>query len=503
MQSYQLNGKHLIQPALNSRIEWRATRSLASQDEPDFREFNYLESENGQYENGGGWLHDPNRIYRFMEEDRNEYALDWIMPFKQWSGESGNVKFGGLTAHKNRDFNHRQYTYRTYNRDSDYSFNGAEGDIDTWLGWTGVVGTDTVAAGTPFETIKNEIGVTISENYFDVSEYDAEQDINAWYGMLDIPLITNFRMITGARFESTDMQVSAFDNSKDSLVVGSIVEDDILPSVNFIYGLSENMNIRVAYGKTLARPTFREMAPYFSYEVEGFYLNGNPELKRTLIDNFDVRWEWFTRPGEIYAVSVFRKNFDDPIERTFTNVNKYVQYQNVDEAEVTGLEVEARKRLDQINPALEYFQIGGNASFTSSSIDIPQTELQFIEQSTGRKVDTDRPFQGQSPYIFNANASYDNTESGTSTSFFYNVFGERLYSVSFSGTPDVYEMPRHTLNWTFSQRLMENLSFKAGVDNILDAERRFEYEDTFPGKTYVFRSYKTGRTISVGLSYKL
>ena len=56
---------------------------------------------------------------------------------------------------------------------------------------------------------------------------------------------------------------------------------------------------------------------------------GNENLECTLVDNFDLRWEYFNRPGEIYAASVFHKNFRNPIERALLTINGQVQFQNV------------------------------------------------------------------------------------------------------------------------------------------------------------------------------
>ena len=103
---------------------------------------------------------------------------------------------------------------------------------------------------------------------------------------------------------------------------GELRNHDLLPSVSLIYQLKDNMNLRLVYGKTLARPTFRELAPFPSWDfANGFFFIGNPELNRTLIDNYDVRWEWFVRPCEIIALSTFYKKFHNPIERTIKNEN--------------------------------------------------------------------------------------------------------------------------------------------------------------------------------------
>ena len=124
--------------------------------------------------------------------------------------------------------------------------------------------------------------------------------------MIELPLSSQLKVIGGARFEATRMNVISQDSTLDP---GKLNVDDWLPSVNLVYQLMPNMNARAAFGKTLARPLFREKAPgYVSFDfVGGFLFIGNGELQRTLIDNYDLRWEWFTRPGEIIAVSGFYK----------------------------------------------------------------------------------------------------------------------------------------------------------------------------------------------------
>ncbi|MCB0293904.1 MAG: TonB-dependent receptor, partial [Calditrichaeota bacterium] len=138
------------------------------------------------------------------------------------------------------------------------------------------------------------------------------------------------KLVTGARFEATRMDIISGDST---LAPGQLSNDDWLPSANLVYQLGQNMNLRAAYGKTLARPLFREKAPgYASFDfVGGFTFIGNGDLKRTLIDNYDLRWEWFSRPGEILALSGFHKRFQNPIERVLLHDNGEIQYQNVAE----------------------------------------------------------------------------------------------------------------------------------------------------------------------------
>lgn len=303
------------------------------------------------------------------------------------------------------------------------------------------------------------------------------------------------------------MEVVGADSTQpDSLRIGRIDADDVLPSANFVYQLGTNMNLRAAYGRTLARPTLREMAPYANFEfVNDYTFTGNINLERSLIDNFDLRWEWFARPGEIYAVSGFFKKFHDPIERTIIGAssadNPEISFQNVDEGRVLGLEFEVRKSLDQVASLLRNFALGMNLTLVHSEVDIPKDKLQKIEERDpdGLELDRSRPLQGQSPYLLNLDLSYSSRYSGTSVDLNYNLFGDRLSDVTSDATPDVYEVGRASLNINTSQKLYRGLSLKISAKNILNSSVEFIHE--YKNAEYTRTRYKPGRSYAVGLSY--
>ncbi|HDZ12998.1 MAG TPA: TonB-dependent receptor, partial [Bacteroidetes bacterium] len=284
-----------------------------------------------------------------------------------------------------------------------------------------------------------------------------------------------------------------------SLKPGKLKTADWLPSLNVVYNIVKNTNLRLAYGRTLARPTFREMAPYASFDfVNDYFFVGNAKLKRTLIDNFDLRWEWFPNPGEILAVSGFYKGFKNPIERAILNVNGEVQFQNVDKAAVVGAEFEVRKHLGNLIPQLSHFQLGANVTLAHSKVTIPEEELLVI-RNVNPNADDSRPLQGQSPYILNFDLVYSNEKIGTVATAYYNVFGERVAAVSMGGTPNVFELSQPILNLTISQHVWRGFRFSLSAKNLLNPAIRKVHH--FKGKDYITEDYKRGRNISAGISY--
>jgi TonB-dependent receptor len=310
--------------------------------------------------------------------------------------------------------------------------------------------------------------------------------------MVDIPLIERWKIITGARYETTDLSV---DNYGERTGNATINESAILPAASTVYELKDDMNLRMAFGKKLARPTFREIAlvPVFDF-IGGDILIGNPNLDITSVQNYDLRWEWFPKPAEVLAASLFYKTLSSPIEKQFVTANRQVQYQNRDEAIVYGLELEARKSLEIISDNLSDFTVGGNFTYVVSEVNVTPFEYEFGRNET-------RQLAGQSPYIMNFDISYNNDRTGTIVSLFYNIFGPRLAVVGSSSParPNAFEQPVGSLDLTISQSLSDHWKLKFSAKNLLDPT--VDVTQEFGGQEYIYSSYKRGRSFGMSLSY--
>jgi hypothetical protein len=494
--SYQFRGEHHFRSILNSKIDWSASFATTNQVEPDRRLTTHISAPNPQggtsYTISGSNFDNPSRYYRDLEDKTNTYNLNFEFPFAQWNGFSSKFKVGGMYQKLDRVFSERIFTYNA----KDIIFNDASGDVSSQFLVENNGQIDTLSNGRPV------FGNTVFDRSFERNNYNGDQKIYAAYGMIDLPITSTLRFVGGARFETTDMLVV----SKDPTIEDSKIDkQDFLPSISFIYQLSENMNLRVAGTQTLARPTFREIAPYSSKQfVNGEELVGNINLDRTLIQNYDLRWEWFLKPGEIIAVSVFYKNLQSPIERAFAEgssaSNKIITFTNVDNARIIGAEFEARLGLDYLVEGLNLLSIGFNLSLVNSSIDIPEAELRnrlLIDPSS----ETTRELQGQSPYMINVDLTFNNPEWGTVAGLYFNTFGERLSTVSANLTPDVFEQPANLLNFTASQQIFEVFQVNFSIKNLLDAEFREVYR--YKGNDFIYQTFKIGRKVSFGLTYKI
>lgn len=480
-------------------LNWRASTSDNSQAEPDLRYFsNHYTArdrdfdgvyEDTLYQSPASLYPAPTRFYRDLNEKTADLGADFSMRFRQWSGEQTVLKIGGAYTDTDRDFRERRFEYK---EGRGVQYGRFEGDNDEFFSTVGIV--DTSRAGQPI------FANYIQEASSDRSNYDGSQSVTAFYGMLELPLTSRLKLISGARLESTEMLTVSGDST---LPRGELNNSDWLPSANLVWAVTEEMNLRLAATRTLARPTFRELAPYATFDFVGdLVFRGNASLKRTLITNYDFRWEWFTRPGEITAVSLFYKEFVNPIERVIqTSVgNNSLGIQNVDRGQVLGLEFEMRQRLDRIHRVLANFQFGGNLSIVDSKVNIPEEELAVIRAADPEGGDT-RPLEGQSPYLANIDFGYNNPVSGFSASVFYNVFGSRLIAVSEGAAPDIFERSRATVDVLVAKRLVTGVRIKFSVKNLTDSA--YLTSQQFKDTDYVYGSYKLGRTYSLGVSYSL
>ncbi|MEO1655752.1 MAG: TonB-dependent receptor, partial [Bacteroidota bacterium] len=339
------------------------------------------------------------------------------------------------------------------------------------------------------------LNATINRN-----AYTGTEAITAAYAMVDMKVAPKLRLLAGARLEITDIEVISQDENIDP---GVLDNTDILPALNLTYELKENMNLRFAYSRTLARPVFREIAPFESFEFVGDYNKaGNPELERTTIDNLDLRWEVYPNPGELITLSAFYKNFNDPIEFAILSQaqgsNRTIQPRNSPSANAFGFEIEIRKRLDFISESLANFSIGGNFSYNFTEVTIDSTELAEDRAIDPNAEDTRRLY-AQSPYVVNAFLNYDNYNIGLSANLNFNVFGERLSAIGPEGTPDVFEQPRPTLDFTVAKDIGEKWNIRFRARNLINPDYEQIYE--YLGVEYIFNSYQIGRTFSLSVKY--
>lgn len=477
--SFQLSGKSNLESWNDATLEWRASLSRSTQDQPDYRNFEFKWSFTLQEFDPSGITN--SRYFRELQEESRDVAVDFTRPFALAGGRSFTLKTG--LAHTDGD--------RT-NRERAFSIEGANtrtrASIEAYPNPVGI--TARTPNSVAFGTVMREIPANLN--------YDGEQTFTAGYVMGDYQWSSAWRAIGGLRYERTELSTRPLPVPGVTVRRGEIRQSDALPAVALVWTPRERQNIRASYGRTLARPTFRELADVVNYEAfTDEFIGGNPDLELTMIDNLDLRWERFPRGGEVLAASLFCKRLQNPIEQIFADGRIFPN--NVETGTVYGVELEARRKLDVLNARLENVTVGFNASLIASEVKISPRELKLIRAVFPQAKDT-RALFGQSPYLVNLDVSWAVPAWGSTFTGIYGVSGERLDLVTTGALPDVFEQPAPAVDFVWSQRLSRRFKLKVTAKNLLDPAREKTLEHA--GVIYRYQSFHRGRTFSAGVTYE-
>ncbi len=482
--SGQLEGEHVLTTS-GVRFKWNGNFAYNKKSQPDFRTAQYVKSSsdpNSEYEMDDD---DTRRFFSTLEDYTAGGTASLSIPFLM-KGQKQTLKVGGGSTLRFRDFNARVFRYRPASTNSDNSIPYDQAFLPSNI---------------------NADGLYIDEQTQNTDKYFGVSALNSGYVMLDNKLGQKVRLIWGLRAEFFEQFLSSRDLSLKRIIINT-EKWDFLPSVNLTYSLSNKSQFRVSASQTVARPEFREIAPFQFFDYEQIWgISGETELKRTSIINGDLRYEYYPKSGELLSVGLLAKKFDNPIELRMdpgSNGDRWLfNYANADEAILYGVEVEVRKGLDFISEKLRDITFIGNFTLLDSKVTLT------TEQASGIKTDQDRPLFGQSPYLINGGFQYTNDQ--WNATILYNRIGPRLYLVgdpTGAGFYDIYEKPRNVLDIQLSKKVFNNKGeWKLTVSDLLNNKYAF-YDNPSTKAGYNFNqgdrinyAYTPGTTITVGFTY--
>lgn len=472
MAVFQYGSKHFV-PAFNLTITGDVSYTTGRRDMLDFKIVQYNQPEPGEdVSDVDGALRPAGRIFRFLNEELLDARLNFELPLSDRERTIRKLKFGGA--------------YRWNQRTNDqnyYQVVGAPGPTQ----WTNEglfrIREDGRIASvyTPFGSFKdNDIGIL---------------NVASVYAMTDHSFTERVRFAGGLRAEHTDLIADIRDFYEQGIdandpvrgtvgdlalggasapepkpaVPGSIDQWDLLPSASFIFKLrpveKPALNMRLSYFRSLSRPSFREFSvvQLFDYLLQA-PIFGNPDLRMTQVDNYDLRFERFFKSGDNVSVSGFYKSFIDHIELLQTAAGGFT-WRNAERSEVFGLEVEGRVRV------WRNLEARGNVTLMES-----RSELVTVLNDEEVRYET--PMFGQSPYILNGTLSYGMDSIKTTLSVSYNVQGPKLAVTNAELDPTgirAFEMPRHLIDITLNKRFGDHWGLQFRVRDLLNSPMRRTY----------------------------
>jgi outer membrane receptor protein involved in Fe transport len=468
VRSIQLSGEHQL--GLRHRVEWALTSSGVRRKEPDRSEIVYaLDGGNGTARWFSGSNEGAVRTFSDLVENGFEAGLNYRLMLGE-SERAPILKVGGLYRSTDRDADSRPYSI------SAPSLSAAD------------------RALSPEEIFDGRF-VTPGSSVFRLSllsqggSYSARDRMGAGYGMLDVGLSDRLRLVGGARVEASRVRVDA-QSTLGQAVRTEPRYTDVLPSAALNYSLTEDQNVRLSASQTLSRPEYRELAEVQYRDVlGGDNVVGNPDLRRALIRNADLRWEWYPRAGEVLSVGLFAKRFESPIELIYlaTSGTRVLKYVNAESAKNYGVELEFRKGLGLLARWLNPFTAFANTTVMHSEVS--------VGTSDASRTNDKRPMVGQAPYVVNAGLTYTPVSADFSATLLYNRVGRRLTSAAEAPLPDVYEEARDGLD------LSLRFPVAGGLAGRLDAKNLLDSPTTVTQGTVTREYYRAGRVFQLGFTW--
>ena len=173
---------------------------------------------------------------------------------------------------------------------------------------------------------------------------------------------------TGLRLENSDTNTTDFfgiTSSQDATF--------LLPSLNAVFTVTPDTQIRLGVARTLRRPDLRSLSPAID-EQDGSAvepdIQGNPNQQPESIWGLDIGADYyfFDKQGYV-SLNLFRREFTDKIEFITENIDgRFIASpQNIGDASATGVELSGRISLD--SAGLNTVSLWGNMTYADSRVE--------------------------------------------------------------------------------------------------------------------------------------
>lgn len=502
--SSQLNGEHMVGPR-KTKINWLGAYSKVERSIPNLSRTSYsgylpdLIANFGlgtiSQTSGAGTM-----FFTHSNEDIRSFKTDIIQSYTFMKSDQNFLKLGAGYQLRKRNFTSRLLGFSPYR-------NGVTFDNSLLL-----LPEDQIFAPEHLGKMSNgKGGFLLNDGTLPNSDYSASSALTSAYIMNDQRFFKKFRLIYGVRMERFNQKLNTFKDISKEVNINTVISD-FLPSVNLVYSVTPKMNIRLSYTQTINRPEFRELAPYLFYDfVTQYTYEGFDTLQRATIKNYDFRYEFFPGRAQLFSVSAFYKDFTNPIEIVSNPVfDNLAIYSNAKSAKVYGVEVEFRTLIGTLagisndKHLLNKFTLSANAAYTKSNV-----KLGGFGLYDPALLVTDRPLQGQSPYIVNTSLNYTDDKLGISATLSANRVGDRIFIAGTIFDADIYEQGRTVVDAQLAKSFLKKKQLEVKLNfRDLIAQKQVFYFDYNRSKKYetetdrLFSNQVMPKACSLSISYK-
>ncbi|OAB61392.1 hypothetical protein AY599_24655 [Leptolyngbya valderiana BDU 20041] len=415
----------------------------------------------------------------------------------------GRIQFGAKARFREKSNDANNSNFVDFDDDYTLADLAGSGERDYGLGRFGPY-IDTRILRQFFAANGDNFGIDPADFLLDSEgeDYSLEEDILAAYVMGEVTL-GRLDLLGGLRVEATDIKQDGF-----RAVVNEDVNDglptiepfsgkndyvDFFPNLQARFNISDNLQLRGSFTRTMTRPGFEDAGARQVVEIEGGETVaevGNPDLDPFYSNNFDLELSYYA--GEVLgaaSIGFFYKDIEDFFVTTdvagqgaFANFDEVEQVINGDKAEIYGLELSYVQEFSFLPGPWDGLLLIANYTYVDSEADVP-----FRDESIRLPL--------QSDHIANLALGYD--KAGLSLRLALNHRGEYLDSIADpeDASQDEIVKEETRLDFTSEYQVTDNVAALFNVSNITNEPYYAFHGD----KRYARQFDEFGRTWELGL----
>jgi TonB-dependent receptor len=222
-----------------------------------------------------------------------------------------------------------------------------------------------------------------------------------------------------------------------------------LPTFNFRYFATDEVQLRFALGQAMVRPNFAQMVPFntlsFNFDSTGLPnavnprtgVGGNPYLKPTIATQVDLSAEWYHGRSNSLTFALFYKDIKDFVyagvaEETFVNNGQTLTFDvtrnmNGPNGKVKGFEVAVQQFADFLDGGWQGLGLQANYTYVDSTGG-SNLAVNSLDPNQINNANEALPLEGMSKHSFNIALMYE--QFGFSARLAYNWRSKYLLTTS-------------------------------------------------------------------------
>jgi len=463
VENLKLDGRHIL--SKHFLFDWAGVYSNATANSPDRADISINHKIQPDFTSTPNYFDNITRLWQ--KNGNKDYTGFANLSYKTGLGEDNSLELrvGGVYRHSTRFNNQNNYILRATAQ--------ADGTKQPF--------TDIYSANW---IVYNQTGTDVS----DVSNYTAYENLTEGYGEFKLSLGNMVDVIGGVRVEDTKQGYVSHPVVPTIFSSADKTYRDFLPSLQLKYKLSDISNFRLAYFKSIARPALFELVPTTT-PGQSTDIIGNPYVKHTVADNFDIRYELFPKNEEQFFVGGFYKNIINPIEFAIGALSQgqlVTTPQNFGTAKVAGAEVVYSRYFCN-------FGLSGNYTYTYSNVNSPKIVPDAVSvNNTTVFNNQSRPLQGQTGNVLNLSLLYKDDQHKAFVQLAYTYTSKTLAYIYPNIGYDYYQQPQSFLALSGEKQASRHFTITGKVNNILNTPTTIKINNLIQSRDLYNVSFNVG-----------